>query len=57
MALRYCNKILDQFVRLYGDAIGPKFILMDNNALPHVTNVKYVFCQFVAYLFLKIFLV
>ena len=40
-ALRYCNEILDQFVRPYADAIGPEFILMDDYAHPyraHVTN-------------------
>ena len=34
IALRYCNKILDQFVRPYAGAIAPEFILMDNNARP-----------------------
>ena len=34
-ALRYCNAILDQFVRPYVGAIGPEFILMDDNAHPH----------------------
>ena len=34
-ALRYCNEILDQFVRLYADAIGPEFIRIDNYAFPH----------------------
>ena len=38
-ALRYCNAILDQFVRPYVGAIGPEFILMDDNARPHRAHV------------------
>ena len=38
-ALRYCNEILDQFVRPYAGAIGPEYILMDNNARPHRAQV------------------
>ena len=38
-ALRYCNEILDQFVRPYAGVIGPEFILMDDNARPHRTHV------------------
>ena len=44
-ALRYCNEILDQFVGPYAGAIGPEFILMDDNARPHralVTNAYLV---------------
>ena len=40
-AVRYCNEILDQFVRPHTSAIGPDFILMDDNARPrraHVTD-------------------
>ena len=40
-ALRYCNEILDQFVRPCADAIAPEFNLMDDHALSHcaiVTN-------------------
>ena len=33
-AMRYCNEILDQFVRPYAGAIGQRFILMDDNAHP-----------------------
>ena len=29
----YCNEILNLFVRLYADAIGPEFILIGNDAL------------------------
>ena len=35
-AVRYCNEILDLFVRPYAGAIGPDFILMDDNAVPTV---------------------
>ena len=41
VALRYCNEILDHFVRPYARAIGPEFILMYDNARPqraHITN-------------------
>ena len=38
-ALRYYNEILDQFVRPYAGAIGPVFILMDDNARPHRVHV------------------
>ena len=40
-AERYVNEILDIHVRPYAGAIGPRFILMDDNARPHrgrVTN-------------------
>ena len=38
---RYVDEILDVYVRLYAGAIGPEFILMDDNVSPHramVTN-------------------
>ena len=38
-SLRNCNEILDQFVRPYAGAIGPEFILMDDNACPHRAQV------------------
>ena len=38
-AVRYCNEILDRFVRPYASAIGPDFILMDDNARPHRAHV------------------
>ena len=38
-AVRYCNEILDQFVRPYAGAIGPDFILMADNARPHRAHV------------------
>ena len=34
--LRYCNEILDQFVRPYAGTIGQKIILMDDNVRPTV---------------------
>ena len=36
--LRYCIGILDHFVRPYAGAIGPEFILIDDNAHPHRTH-------------------
>lgn len=36
---RYCNEILDRFVRPYAGAVGPEFILMDDNARPHRARV------------------
>ena len=38
-AVRYCNEILDQFVRPYAGAMGPDFILMGDNARPHRAHV------------------
>ena len=38
-ALRFCNEILDQFVRPYVGAIGPDVILMVDNARPHRAHV------------------
>ena len=34
-AARHVNEILDVYVRPYAGAIGPNFILMDDNARPH----------------------
>ena len=33
--MRYCDEILDAFVRPYAAAIGNDFILMDDNAQSH----------------------
>ena len=33
--VRYRDEILDVYVRPYAGAIGPQFILMDDNARPH----------------------
>ena len=46
-AVRYCNEILDQFVRTYVDAVSLDFILMDNNARPHHAHVTdaYLECE------------
>ena len=38
-ALRYCNAILDQFVRSYAGSIRQEFIMMDDNARPHHAHV------------------
>lgn len=38
-AVRYVNEILDVYVRPYAGAIGPEFILMDDNARPHRARV------------------
>ena len=35
MAAWYRNEILEPIVRLYATAIGPIFVLMDDNACPH----------------------
>jgi hypothetical protein len=40
-AVRCVNEILDVHVRTYADAVGPDFILMDDNARAHrayITN-------------------
>ena len=44
-AVRYCNEILDQFVRPYAGAVGPEFILMDDNARPHRANVTNAYLE------------
>jgi transposase len=33
--VRYRDEILDVYVRRYAGAVGPEFILMDDNARPH----------------------
>ena len=40
-AVRYCNEILDQFVKPYAGAISPDFILMDDNARPHRAHMHW----------------
>ena len=37
-AVRYVNEILHVYVRPYAGDIGADFILIDDNARPHVTN-------------------
>ena len=44
-ALRYCNEILDQFVRPYAGTIGQKFILMDDDVRPHRANVTNAYLE------------
>ena len=39
-ALKYCNEILNQFVKSYGGSSSQEFILMDNNAMPVPTVHK-----------------
>ncbi|KAL0153599.1 hypothetical protein M9458_051079 [Cirrhinus mrigala] len=38
-AIRYRDEILEPFVRPYADAVGPGFLLMHDNARPHVARV------------------
>nr|KAG5707944.1 hypothetical protein BaRGS_031675 [Batillaria attramentaria] len=38
-AIRYRDEILDPVVRPYTGAIGPEFILMDDNARPHTARI------------------
>ncbi|GBN66331.1 hypothetical protein AVEN_161301-1 [Araneus ventricosus] len=35
--VRYRDEILEPYVRLFRDAVGPEFILMDYNERPHRT--------------------
>ncbi|GFX03573.1 transposable element Tcb1 transposase [Trichonephila clavipes] len=35
MAVRYRDEVLEPIVRLYPAAVGPTFVLMDDNARPH----------------------
>ncbi|GBM60719.1 hypothetical protein AVEN_147974-1 [Araneus ventricosus] len=34
-AVRYRDEVLDPIVKLYAAAVGPSFVLMDDNARPH----------------------
>ncbi|GFW86015.1 transposable element Tcb1 transposase [Trichonephila clavipes] len=34
-AIRYRDEVLEPIVRLYAAAVGPTFVLMDDNARPH----------------------
>ena len=43
--LRYRDEILDVYVRPYPGAIGPNFILMDDNARPHRARVVNEYLQ------------
>ena len=38
MAVRYQDRVLEPIVRLYAAAVGPTFVLMDDNAHPHSTS-------------------
>ncbi|GFV31547.1 elongation factor 2 [Trichonephila clavipes] len=38
-AVRYRDEVLEPIVRLYAAAVGPTFILMDDNARPHRTDI------------------
>ncbi|KAI4883548.1 hypothetical protein NFI96_026922, partial [Prochilodus magdalenae] len=44
-AVRYRDEILRPFVRPYAGAVGPGFLLMQDNARPHVTGVCQQFLQ------------
>ena len=44
-ALRYRDEILHLVVRLFAAAIGPNFILMDDNARPHRAHVVQEYLQ------------
>ena len=39
-AVRYVNEILDFHVRTYAGAVGPDFILMEDNARVHRAHIK-----------------
>ncbi|GFV19215.1 transposable element Tcb1 transposase [Trichonephila clavipes] len=38
-AVRYRDEVLEPIVRLYAAAVGPTFVLMDDNARPHRANI------------------
>lgn len=38
-AVRYRDEVLEPFVRLYAAAVGPTFVLMDDNARPHRADI------------------
>ncbi|GFX51670.1 transposable element Tcb1 transposase [Trichonephila clavipes] len=39
MAVRYGDEVLEPIVRLYAAAVGPTFVLMDDNAHPHRADI------------------
>ncbi|GFY33294.1 transposable element Tcb1 transposase [Trichonephila clavipes] len=39
MAVRYRDEVLEPIVRLYAAAVGPTFVLMDDNARPHRADI------------------
>ena len=43
--VRYRDEILDIYVRPYAGAVGPQFILMDDNARPHRARVVEMYLQ------------
>ena len=43
--VRYRDEILDVYVRPYAGAVGPEFILMDDNARPHRARVVEQYLQ------------
>ncbi|GFX30352.1 transposable element Tcb1 transposase [Trichonephila clavipes] len=38
-AVRYRDGVLESIVRLYAAAVGPTFVLMDDNARPHRADI------------------
>ncbi|GFU76703.1 transposable element Tcb1 transposase, partial [Trichonephila clavipes] len=38
-AVRYQDEVLEPVVRLYAAAVGPNFVLMDDNARPHRADI------------------
>ncbi|GFW52813.1 transposable element Tcb1 transposase [Trichonephila clavipes] len=38
-AIRYRDEVLESIVRLCAAAVGPTFVLMDNNARPHRADI------------------
>ena len=44
-AVRYCNEIFYQFVRPYAGAIGPDFILMEDNARPQRAHITHTYLE------------
>ncbi|GFT37370.1 transposable element Tcb1 transposase [Trichonephila clavipes] len=39
LAIRYRDEVLEPIVRLYAAAVGPTFVLMDDNARPHRVSI------------------
>ncbi|GFS93083.1 transposable element Tcb1 transposase [Trichonephila clavipes] len=39
MAVWYRDEVLEPIVRLYAAAVGPTFVLMDDNACPHTAII------------------
>ncbi|GFT06345.1 uncharacterized protein TNCV_1145371 [Trichonephila clavipes] len=45
MSVRYLDEVLEPIVRLYVAAVGPTFVLMDDNARPHRADIVHDYLE------------